>query len=53
MFYGFVKSQWEAGKVSVGLPAVGFPGKPSFHGAGFKVSSAIAFLSDKEKAELL
>lgn len=23
MFYGFVKSQWEAGKVSVALPAPG------------------------------
>lgn len=53
MFYGFVKSQWEAGKVSVAMPAVGFPGKPSLHGTGFKVSSAIVFLSDNEKADIV
>ncbi len=51
MFYRYLKSKWEAGKVKIGLPALGAGDKVYIEAKGL-TGIAASFLSAKEKQQL-
>ena len=52
MLFDYVKKHWEAGNISVGLPAVGHGNKVYLEGKGLALSLACIFLSKSNRQKI-